>query len=316
MRAAVTGANGFIGRNLVKGLIQEGHEAVSIIRRSSKAAMLEELGSEVRVLGLQQLGELRAALEGVDTLFHLANLMVFATRSQQWEVNVERTRGLLRAAMEAGVKRLVYASSIAVYGDTGGSWVTEEGPCRPVTHYGRTKVAVEGLLRSLSDQLEWCALRPGVVYGPGSPLLYHMIRRGPVLMGDGSNWVPFVHVVDAVRAFITAAEEAEPGSIFNLVDDHPIRLMEFLEALARASRSGIRRFPYGVAYLLAVLEEARASMTGRVPRLTRDALHLYRTSVRVTNDRIKDRLGLRLRYPDPARALPDALENVRQLYAL
>ncbi len=316
VRAAVTGANGFIGRNLVKRLRERGHEVLSIIRRVEKAKMLEDLGSEVRVLRLEQVEELAASLREVDTLFHLANVMVYATKGQRWRSNVLDTRHVLQAAREAGVDQLVYASSVAVYGDTAGRRATEEDPTQPTTHYGWTKVQVEGLIRQEAGEMGRHILRLGLVYGPGSPLLYHLVRRGLALYGRGSNWVPLVHVVDVVRALTVTVGSERPDSLFNVVDDGPLRLREFLTIIARESGKNLRRRSYAATILIASAAEAAAHIKGTAPRLTRDALRLFRTSVRASNERIKEELGLRFLHPDPMVAVPDALRRVSETFAL
>ncbi|MFQ5838001.1 MAG: NAD-dependent epimerase/dehydratase family protein [Thermoplasmata archaeon] len=316
MRAAVTGANGFIGRNLVKGLLKEGHEVLSIVRRAKKAPMLESQGSEVNVLELTQVDELAGSLEGADALFHLANVMVYATRRQQWSTNVVGTRSVLRAALRAGVSQLVYTSSVAVYGDTGNGWVTEDGPRQPNTHYGKTKVWAENIIRKEAGDMAWHVLRPGLVYGPGSPLLFHTVRRGPTLLDRGSNWVPFVHVADVVHALIRTAEKAESGSLFNVVDDRPLPLSEFFGILIRETGARLRHVPYPAAFLQALAAETSAYVRRSVPRLTRDVLRLYRTSARVTNERIKDEMDFRFVYPDPTQGIPEALRDLSKTFAM
>jgi dihydroflavonol-4-reductase len=316
VRAAVTGANGFIGRNLVKGLLQAGHEVLSIVRRAEKATMLRALGSDVAVLELDRENSLASLMEGVNTLYHLANVMVFATKKEQWRSNVLNMKSVLRAARQAGVERVVYTSSVAVYGDTGDRWATEDFPRRPTTHYGRTKVWAEDLLSGEAEGMAWNILRPGVVYGPGSPLLYHTARRGPVLLHDGSNWVPLVHVVDVVRASLEVVRRAPSGRTYNVVDDRPLRLREFLEVIARETGVPLRRASYGMAFSLATLVEMASRVRGRPPKLTRDVLRLYRTSVRASNSRIKEEVGLQLKYPDPLKGLPEALARVSETFAL
>ncbi len=315
MKAAVTGANGFIGRNLVKGLIQEGHEVLSIVRRADKGAMLSRLGSDVAVLDLEQIGRLRDSLQGKDTLFHLANVMVFATKREQWRTNVLNTGNVLRTASAAGVHRFVYASSAAVYGDTGNGWANEESQKRPTTHYGKTKVVAEELIKKEAADLCWQVLRPGVVYGPGSPLLFHTARRGPILLNRGSGWVPLVHVVDVVRALMEASAREVSGGVFNVVDDRPIQLADFLKLIAKEAGVPLRRGSYTGAFLLALAAESSAYLTRGVPRLTRDALRLFRSSARVSNRRVKEELGFRFLHPDPLKALPEAVARVSEPFA-
>jgi dihydroflavonol-4-reductase len=316
VRAAVTGANGFIGRNLVKALLREGHEVLSIIRREEKAPMLQSVGSEVEVLELFQEHRLASALKGVETLFHLANVMVFATRRQQWRTNVLNMRRVLRAARKAGVEGLVYTSSVAVYGDTGDEWATEDTPRRPTTYYGMTKLWAENIIAEEAGDLSWTVLRPGLVYGPGSSLLYHTIKRGPVILGSGSNWLPLVHVVDVSAALMEAAKRAMPKRTFNVVDDRPMRLSEFLGVIAREAGVGLRRGSYQGGLLLGVFAEAIANVRGGVPKLTRDVLRLYGTSIRVSNGRIKEKLGFRFTFPDPWAGLPEAIARVSDTFAI
>ncbi|MEE9237567.1 MAG: NAD-dependent epimerase/dehydratase family protein [Thermoplasmata archaeon] len=316
VHVAVTGANGFIGRNLVKALLEEGHHVLSIVRRVEKAPMLRALGSEVRVMQLNQRERLAACIKSNDTLFHLANVMVFATTREQLRANVLNTRHVLWAAVTAGAHRLVYTSSVAVYGDTKGAWATEENPRNPITHYGRTKVQVEDLIGEKASGMNWHILRLGVVYEPGSPFLYHTARRGPVLLNDGSNWVPLLHVRDVVAALMETAVRDRSGSILNVVDDRPLRLHHFLGIVAREAGVSLRHSSYAAAFLMALAAEAAANVRGRAPPLTRDVLRLPRTSIRVSNRRIKEDLAFHLRHPDPESSLPQAMRRVSETFAL
>jgi nucleoside-diphosphate-sugar epimerase len=163
---ALTGATGFIGRHLLRELPRRGYRVQVLLRRPSE---LPEGASGAIIGDLAAPQNMAAALRGVDAVVHsagLAHAMSGHPEDDYRVLNTEATVGLARAAERAGVKRFVFLSSIrAQSGPVADTILTEALPAQPTDPYGRSKLAAEEGLATLS--IDWVALRPVLVYGPG-----------------------------------------------------------------------------------------------------------------------------------------------------
>jgi nucleoside-diphosphate-sugar epimerase len=163
---ALTGATGFIGRHLLRELPRRGYRVQVLLRRPSE---LPEGASGAIIGDLAAPQNMAAALRGVDAVVHsagLAHAMSGHPEDDYRVLNTEATVGLARAAERAGVKRFVFLSSIrAQSGPVADTVLTEALPAQPTDAYGRSKLAAEEGLATLS--IDWVALRPVLVYGPG-----------------------------------------------------------------------------------------------------------------------------------------------------
>ena len=208
-KVLVTGASGFIGRAVCGLLAAEGH----LVRCGTRSGVLPAgfpAGLTVQPLDLDRPDQVRAAMAGVDAVVHAACGRVEAMAGQ--------LATLLDAAGRADVPRIVHFSAIAVYGAATGR-VDETRPPAPLDAYGRAKVACEQLLQHWTDDGRCViALRPGIVYGPRSPLwnekLARRIRAGAwgTFGRQGEGTAALVHVDDVARAVAAALECARaPG---------------------------------------------------------------------------------------------------------
>ena len=169
--ALVTGSSGFVGRGLVTELRRRGHEARGAVRRQpSKAA-----DAKIVAIGhLSDSTDWSAALREVDTVFHLAARVHQAGESggdaeaDYRRTNTDATVALARAAIDAGVRRFVFVSSVKVMGEVSAARpFAEDDPPQPQDAYGRSKLAAEQALADLAGQIEVSIVRPPLVYGPG-----------------------------------------------------------------------------------------------------------------------------------------------------
>jgi nucleoside-diphosphate-sugar epimerase len=212
-------------------------------------------------------------------------------------VNVEGTRGLLAAAVEAGGPRFVFASTV-VTGDAGGEQLTEDRRLPVQTEYGRSKQAGEELV--LQSGLPHVILRPSHVYGPGGWYADEIVGRlrQPgrfAIVGPGQNFWDVVHVEDVASACADAVEHARPGSLYHVVDDEPVRYGEFVNLTARALGLGKpRHVPVWLAQLAAGPDPVRAVLR----------------SARSSNARIKAELGWSPRFPNAELGVPDAVRRL------
>ncbi len=254
MKVVVTGAAGFIGSHLVDALLRDGHEVVGVdafvpyYPREAKERNLREArdsGAFRLVEGaLQDTGlDLRALLDGAAQVYHLAaQAGVRASWGDDFKIytdnNVLGTQRLLEAAVAAGTPRLVYASSSSVYGDAAALPLREDGPCRPVSPYGVTKLAAEHLvhLYEINHGLPVVSLRYFTVYGPRQrpDMAFHRFLRAaregtPVpLFGDGRQTRDFTFVDDIVRATRAAGDSGRPGHVYNVGGGERVALTDVL----------------------------------------------------------------------------------------
>ena len=249
-RIAVTGADGFIGRHVIQALTKS--KARSVVAIDIRPIVSTESGDGPHVLD----GGLRSILEpvddlltGVDVVIHLA-AQVSPPKSVQNPLsdataNILGTIALLESCRRAEVRRIVYASSAAVYGRPSALPVDENHPTRPESPYGQSKLTGEqycqlyGRLHGLST----VALRFFNVYGPGQPLsggyagvirlFLHQVSRGLSLRveGDGSQTRDFVHVTDIVRANLAAAASSFEG-VLNIGSGQGTTVMELAHVIA------------------------------------------------------------------------------------
>lgn len=256
MRVVVTGAAGFIGFHVCAGLLSRGYEVVGVDNLSrgdpSRAGKLESMGCEFVVCDVRERERVLEALRGADAVVHCAALVSteesFEKPLEYESVNVGGTVSVLEAASGAGVRRFVYLSSAAVYGDPEYLPIDEDHPTRPKSPYGASKLAGEVFTLSYarSHGLSTAILRLFNVYGPGQSPEYagvisrfaERLRRGlpPVIYGDGEQTRDFVHVVDVVRAVEAAlALELDNAVVVNVGSGVPTtinRLAEIMIELA------------------------------------------------------------------------------------
>jgi nucleoside-diphosphate-sugar epimerase len=253
MRVFVAGATGAIGRQLVPRLVAAGHEVHGMTRHESKRAMLDELGAVPVVADALDPEQVADAVGGArpDVIVHqLTAIGALDMRHFDRDfalTNRLRTEGtdhLLSAGQAVGVRRFV-AQGVAGYGAyvrTGGPVKSEEDPLdpTPAREMRETLAAIRHLEQAVlgARWTEGIVLRYGAFYGPGTSMApdgdqSELVRRRKFpLVGDGGGVWSFIHVADAAEATVAAVEHGRRG-VYNVVDDDPAPVAEWLPALAR-----------------------------------------------------------------------------------
>jgi nucleoside-diphosphate-sugar epimerase len=255
--AAVTGAAGSLGRALTRRLLAEGQRVRALVRNPRAEAELRALGAEPVVGDVTDPDSLRRWVDGAQVVHHLAAWTGTPPQPALAEaVNVRGTRQVLAAAAEAGVRRVVLASSIAVYGPVRDGAVTEDrAPWAVGDPYGDSKIDAERAAREVAAAtgLELVILRPTMIYGPASPSwtlapFGAIVRGRPVVIGSGDDLLDAVFVDDVARAFALAAAAPEAaGEAFN-VGGESVTWNAFMGAYARMAGVGLRRVPAALAW--------------------------------------------------------------------
>ena len=279
MRVLVAGATGALGKELVPRLVDAGHEVFAMIRSEASKARAAQLGAVPVIADALDRAQVEAAVREaapeviIDQLTAIGKVDTrhfdrsFAATNR---LRIEGTDNLLAAARATGVRRFVAQSNGAfTYTRTGGPVKNEQDPLdrSPVRQMGPMIAAIEHLEKAVlgADWTEGIVLRYGAFYGPGTSIApggeqSEMIRKRRFpLVGDGGGVWSFVHVADAAEATVAAVERGSRG-VYNVVDDDPAPVAEWLPALAQElGAKKPLRVPRFIARLLA--GEAAVVMT-------------------------------------------------------
>jgi nucleoside-diphosphate-sugar epimerase len=307
MKVFVAGASGAVGRPLVRELVVRGHEVVAMTSSDSKRPVLEELGASAVV------GDVFDA-EGMVKLLRSAGPEGVVNVASKWSVNPTRVsqvapaneirkhgaRNLVAAAVAAGARRYVNESMMFVYGYGDSSEpLTESDPPARVASRGLQRVidaivAAEGAVRERTErgEIEAACVRFGLFHGQhadSTRLMFELVRKRRLpLVGSGDTVRSWIELEDAARAVADALERAPAGSIYNVVDDEPVTMRDYIGEIARLTEAKPpRRMPHwliklGASYVAATFGG------GRLP---------------ISNAKIKDELGWSPRYPTYREAL-------------
>jgi nucleoside-diphosphate-sugar epimerase len=251
MNVLVTGGAGFIGSHIVRGLLERG-DRVRVLDNFSTGRRDNLAGLDVEIVeaDLRDASRVTQACRGIETIFHQAAFVSVPQSMEEptecFNVNVMGTATLLHAAHKYGAKRVVFASSTAVYGDSDTFPLTEDSPLRPLSPYAASKRVNEiyGQLYTTAFGLEVVGLRYFNVYGPRQqpdsqyaaavPIFIRRLLDGkPItIFGDGGQTRDLIFVGDVVRANLAAAAHpSAAGRVFNICTGQETRIIDLIEIL-------------------------------------------------------------------------------------
>jgi UDP-glucose 4-epimerase len=270
------------------------------------------MGVEANVGDITDASVVQAVTQGVTIVIHLAALLHIvnpsaAVRERYERVNVGGTGALTAAASQAGVRRVVFFSTIAVYGDSRGRMLDEDAPACPNNAYAKSKLTAEAIVlgtRGSDGQPIGTVLRLGAVYGSGIKgnyrrLLDLLVRRRFVAVGNGRNRRTLVYDRDVAQAAALAAEHpAAAGRVYNVTDGQVHTMNEIVETICNAlGRTPPRiRLPVGAVRLAAGVLEDAAGVFGRESPIDRAAIDKYTEDIAVEGRRIQAELGFVPKY--------------------
>ncbi|MGA1999451.1 MAG: hopanoid-associated sugar epimerase [Terriglobales bacterium] len=308
MKAFVTGATGFVGSHVARELANQGADLRLLVRASSPTRNIDGLHAERVVGDLRESGSLRTAIAGCDVVFHVAADYRLWTRDaadmqSMYRSNVEGTRALIDAARQAGVRRIVYCSSVATMGFTGnGHPADENSPVRlqdMIGHYKRSKFIAEQVAieagRSGGDVV---VVNPTTPVGEGdikpTPtgriILDFLKRKFPAYVDTGLN---LVDVREVARGHIAALEKAIPGERYILGGEN-LTLKQILDKLAAITGLAAPRIrlPYVFALAAGAVDTfVSGRFLHREPRVTLDAVRMGRKKMWVSSEKAQRELG-------------------------
>ncbi|MDJ0943283.1 MAG: NAD-dependent epimerase/dehydratase family protein [Kiloniellales bacterium] len=300
-RAFVTGANGFLGLNLVEQLCSDGWEVVGLHLPGTATSYAEAFPVALVAGDITESEQLEAAMpEAADAVFHTAALTSIWSRRDalQTRINVAGTRNVARVALAKGARRLVHTSTWNTFG-LGQREISEETPqagARSWINYVRSKALAEEEVRRVgAEGLDAVILNPGHLIGRYDTHNWGRLIR---MVDDGSlPGVPavrsrFCHAEAVARAHVAAARRARAGETY-LLPGVEASFREVLETIGRLIDKPIpkRNLPMPILRLVARFRVLKAALTGREPDLTPEAVALMVNDPEIVSDKAKRELG-------------------------
>lgn len=312
----VTGATGFVGGHMIDLLIERGEKVRALVRNVEKAQALALRGVELVQGDLKDRNALGNAVKDCKGVFHIGAVFREAKLpdSEYFEINVEGTRKLFEAAIEAGVPRIVYCSTNGVHGDVQNPPADETYPYAPCDVYQESKVASEKVVFDFfrSGKIRGVILRPAMIYGPRDTRLlkiFRMINRGRFFyVGKGDALCHFIDVRDLVEAFYQGMLRTELNAeAYLIAGERIIPLNEFCNLVA--DTLGVKHpwlhIPLIPMQLLGDLCELICKPFGIEPPLYRRRVDFYIKNRSFRIDKAKRDLGFK-----PARSLEEEVSDI------
>lgn len=251
----ITGASGFTGSHLARKMKEAGYQVRALVRPGRDASFLEKIGAEIVRGDVTQKETLVPAVQGVETVYHLAAVyrQEGIPKKVFWEVNVEGTRNLLEVSREAKVKRFVHCSTVGVQGEIKNPPATEEAPYNPGDHYQTSKMEGEKVALSYfrEGRLPGVVFRPVGIYGPGDLRFLKLFRNvKKPMIGSGKVLYHLTYIDDLVEGIRLVGETPGiEGEIFTLAGPRYTTLNELYTILAeilgtRPSRIHLPVWPF------------------------------------------------------------------------
>lgn len=306
MKILITGAAGNLGSFLTRHLLGSPHELNLLIHRRPPA-FDADAEANVRVFraDLGRPETLAEPCRGVDAVVHFAGVL-FAPRPEKFlpTTNVTYVQNLVAAALEAGVGKIILISFPHVEGES-----TPENPARgtlsgkPASVHAQTRLAAERQLFAASEGTTTVpvALRPGMIYGRGVLMIETarwLMRRRLMAVWRRPTWIHLLALPDFLRCVVAAIEKPEANGIYNLGDDGPLTLQEFLDTAARHwGYASPWRLPRWTFYVAAAAVELYAAAFRTASPLTRDFIRIGMANYCGDTTRMKAELAAELEYP-------------------
>ncbi len=319
MKSLVTGANGFIGSAVARCLLDAGHEVRCLVRPGSDRRNLYKLPVEISEGDLRSVPSLKRAVTGCDNLFHVAaDYRLWVPNPEtMYDINVRGTHALILAAAEAGMKRMIYTSSVATLGaNQDGSPANEETPSSlgsMTGHYKRSKFMAEQIVRQMTDEhkLPLVIVNPSTPIGPrdikptptGRIVVDTLRGRMPAYINTGLN---VAHADDIAHGHLLAYTHGKAGERYILGGEN-MTLLQILQTIDEISGKRIKRFHLPVKLVLpaAWLMEKMAMVTNVEPRATVDSVRMAKKKMFYSCDKAVRDLGYQ--YRPAVEALEDAM---------
>jgi dihydroflavonol-4-reductase len=304
MTTLVTGATGFVGSHVARQLASRGERVRVLVRPTSRREALEGVSVEFFEGDLRETASVERAMQGVERVFHVAaDYRLWTRRPEElYESNVEGTKRLLNAAQRAGVKKIVYTSTVATIAvPRAGSLPNEETRAElgeMIGHYKRSKfLAEEEAKKAAASGVPVVIVNPTAPVGPGdwkpTPtgkiIVDFLNGKMPAYVDTGLN---IVAVEDVALGHLLAAEKGRVGERY-ILGGRNMTLKEILQALAAITgkRAPRVRLPHAVAMAAGYADEMFSRLAGREPQIPVEGVKMSRHKMFVASDKASRELG-------------------------
>jgi nucleoside-diphosphate-sugar epimerase len=286
--AVITGAGGFVGRQVARRLAEgEGMRVRALVRRFDAYGTqhLDCSGVEVVRADILDPASLRAAMQGADLVVHAAMCRPGSQRSTTWATIVDGTANVFMTSTDGGARRFIHLSTFDVYFGVPEGRPAEDSPLKRYGNvYGDAKIAAEEWLRrrERGQGPSVVVLRPPFIYGPGSRdgvgAFVDSLRRNRMFLPGGGDFpFPYVYVDNMVDAVVAAARSEAPSAVYNVMDGR-VSFKEFLAPLVRVAGRPPRVAPFWAVALAGRGADLRARLTGRWDPFSSAAVRMMRRS--------------------------------------
>jgi nucleoside-diphosphate-sugar epimerase len=268
---------GYLGQRVARLWLAQGHRVFGTTRTERRAAELHVIGVEPVLCDVLDETSLKK-LPGAQTILYC----VAPDRASGQTMRDLHVHGLSNLIGRYGIlygdqtDALIYVSSTSVYGQCQEEEVDETAATEPQEESGRALLEAERLVRGCWIARKWCVLRLAGIYGPGRVIRQQAVAAGEALVGDPDKWVNLIHVDDGAAAVLAAEERGQGAGVYNVCDGHPVRRRDFYARLAQLLGAPEPRF---------------------APPPPGEPLPHERGNRRIVNRRLREELGIALRYP-------------------
>lgn len=300
----VTGGTGHLGNVLVKELIENGETVRLLLYPGENPASIAGLVVETISGDIRDVKTLKLAFQGADTVYHLAGMVSILPQQRRLleEINVQGTKNVVEACIAAGVKRLVYTSSVHALADMPKGFIINESvpfsPLKAAGEYGKSKArATIAVLEGVKRGLNAVVVCPSGVVGPfdygpsrmGRLVMWALKRKLAGLPDGGYN---FVDVRDIAKGQILAARNGQNGEAYILSGDE-ISFQELMKIVENATgrHIGMFRIPMWVCRIAAFAGGIRYRITRKDPLLTAESLEIIRGNYRMSSEKAESQIG-------------------------
>ncbi|HTO39441.1 MAG TPA: hopanoid-associated sugar epimerase [Rhizomicrobium sp.] len=303
-RVVVTGASGFVGSAVARAALARGYDVCTTLRANSNRANIENLGCEIAIADMRDQQAMEQALKGARYLFHVAADYRLWARDPSEIVrnNLEGTRATMQAALNAGVEKIVYTSSVATLKPVDGQSVDETSRHDETTVIGAYKLS-KVLAERLVEKLIVENGLPATIVSPSTPIGPRDIRPTPtgrIIVEAATGKIPafvdtglnLAHVDDVAMGHFLALDKGKIGERY-ILGGEDVSLQQMLAVIASLAgrKAPTIKLPRGPLYPLAYAAEAVAKITGKEPFLTADALNMSKYRMFFSSAKAKRDLG-------------------------